>query len=54
MRNPIMALVVKDIVLSNHQIIAVNEVVLVDPDNLIALWEKNHFDIFPDEYIILQ
>lgn len=53
MRNPIMALVVKEIILPNLTI-AVDEVVMVDPDNFIALWEKNHFDIFPDEYIIIQ
>ena len=53
MLTSIVALVVKEIVLPSNETIGLDETILIDPVNMVGLWNNTHFDVFPDEYIIL-
>lgn len=55
MRKTITALTIKEIDLSieSGRIIPKNTPILIDPDRSVAFWGGWHFDIFQDEYRVV-
>ena len=53
MHKSFVALLVKEVKLPNMEMLPIDTTISVDVEDGIALWEDEHFDIFRDEYILL-
>ena len=49
--NPVIeVMVVRDITLPNESVVPADTVVILDPTQMVALWQGQHFDLFHDEF----
>lgn len=49
------ALVIKPIELQTNPpiVIPVDSSIIIDTDNMVALWQETHFDVFRDEFTLV-